>query len=177
MKFKQITLLKTALAALMTCAMVGCGSGDMVGDAVNNANKTNIARIANVYGMFQMKTPGNPGPKDEAELKKFMQDNQEVVNAMGIEDFDAVFTSERDNAPIKVRWGVQGSSRGCYEPVAFETTGVDGVRMVGFCNGTQEEVEDDTTYENMFAGKYKPADTRGDESAIPKFDSNGKQIN
>ena len=164
---------------LVTVCSIGCGSGDLRGDAVNKANPNNVARIANAYGMFQMKTKGNPGPKDEAELKKFMQDplNADQISGMGIEDFDAVFVSERDDEPIKVRWGVQGSSRGCYEPVAFESVGVDGARLVGFCNGTQEEVSDEATYDDMFNGKYKPDVDRTAGGGAPKLDAKGNPVN
>ena len=170
------------LAAVMLIASsIGCGSGDMVGAAVDAANKNNVARVANVYGMFQVRNAKNGymGPKDEAELKEFMRDpaNSETIEKMGIEDVDAVFISERDDEPIKIRWGVQGSSRGCYEAVAFETTGTDSGRLVGSCNGTQEEIDDETTYNEMFDGNYKPETDRTEGGGIPKFDRNGNPIN
>lgn len=178
-KKQQLTGGLLAIAIMCVCAL-GCGTGDPVGDAMKSANTNNISRVANVYGMFQMRNAENGymGPKDEAEFKAFMQDpkNSETMANMGIEDIDGVFISDRDEEPIKIRWGVKGSSRGCYEPVAFESVGVDGARLVGFCIGTQEEVEDDTTYDDMFAGKYKPDTDRTKGGGIPKFDANGNEI-
>lgn len=177
MQKNQLTGLALAFAVFVGMCTTGCGTGDAVGDAVKAANTNNVSRIANIYGMYQMRTDGYKGPKNEDEFKAFMRDpaNAEQVAKMGVDDVDALFTSERDGEPIKVRWNVKGSSRGCYEPVAFETTGADGARLVGFCNGTQEEVSDDATYDDMFKGKYKPPSRDGD-GALPKFDANGNEI-
>jgi len=178
MKRNQLTLLGLAVAGLMTCAMIGCGAGDVVGNAVNDANKTNVARVANAYAMFQMRHAGEGyrGPKDEAELKAFMQENAETMTGMGIDDYDAVFVSERDDEAIKVRWGIKGSSRGCYDAIAFETTGSGGSRLVGFASGLQEEIEDESHYNNLFEGKHKP-DLDRTKGETPKYDSSGNRIN
>ena len=72
MKRNQLTLLGLAIAALTTCSMIGCGSGDVVGNAVRQANKTNVARVANVYAMYQVRN-GYKGPKDQEQLVAFMK--------------------------------------------------------------------------------------------------------
>ena len=112
------------------------------------------------------------------ELRAFLETPEVSANLemMGIDDLDDLFISERDDEAITIRWKVKGSARGCYEPVAFETTGVDGARLVGFANGTFEEVDDDKTYNDMLKGKYKPGNSRN-EAAIPQFDNNGNQKN
>ena len=156
---------------------VGCGTGDEVADFVAKANKNNVSKIASSYVLFQMNNGFN-GPKDAEELKEFLRDPKFAPNLemMGIDsaDMDAMFVSERDNEPIKVRWEVKGSSLGCTEPIAFEATGVKGTRLVAFATGVLEEVDDDQTYNDMFEGKYTPGQSRSD---TPKFDGAGNPIN
>lgn len=158
-------------AAVSLVGIVGCGSGDPTAGMVGSANKHNVSKVASCYSMYQM---GNnfKGPENAEELKAFAKENEQALEMMGIKDLDAIFTSERDNEAIEVRWGVQGSAMGCNEPVSFEKTGKGGVRLVGFANGSLEEVEDDETYDMMLSGKYKPAAGRGG-SEIPDLDKNG----
>jgi hypothetical protein len=58
----------------------------------------------------------------------------------------------------------------------LKKTGVDGSRIVAFGNGVYEEVEDDVTYNEYFSGKHKPEANARKDSAAPKFDKNGNQI-
>ena len=136
-------------------------------------------RLASSYAMYQQKN-GFKGPKNIEEFKTFLKDpkNESLLVTIGFDpaDIDATFTSERDDEEIVIRWGVPGSSRGCYEPVTFEATGVNGVKLVGFANGVFEEVDDEQTIKDMMSGKHKPGDAR-QESSVPKFDKNGNQLN
>lgn len=163
---------------LCTILLVGCGSGDPVGDAVAKVNKHNVSKVASCYALFIMKN-GLKGPKDKKELIKMIQDPSVAgsMEMIGVDPSDAesIFISERDNEEIKIRWGVQGSSQGTNEPVAFESVGVDGVRLVCFATGVLEEVSDDQTYDQMFAGKYTPS--TGRDAVPPKYDDSGRKIN
>ncbi len=162
---------------LCTALLIGCGTGDVITDQVAKANKHNVSKVASCYNLYLMRN-GFKGPKDKAELVKLIQDplvakNMEMI---GVDpaDPEAIFISDRDGEEIKVRWGVKGSSLGTNEPVAFESTGKGGVRLVCLATGVLEEIEDDQTYNDMLAGKYKPPQTRGE---TPKFDGQGNPTN
>ena len=173
---KYLSLL--AVATVSAMLLTGCGSGDPVSDTVGKLNTNNVIRVASCYAMFQQKN-NYKGPKNMKEFKAFLNkpENSSSLDMMGIDasEIDSVFISERDEEEIVVRWKVPGSQRGCYEPVAFEKTGSDGSRRVGFANGVFEDVDDEKTYNDMLTGKYKPGSYRQDAS-IPKFDKNGNKI-
>jgi hypothetical protein len=144
---------------LVACCASGCGGDDGGAGALAEANSTNIQRLANLYFTFQTNHDFR-GPKDEAEFKAFLQSfNPEKLKRIGIDPgaIDALFVSERDSHPFKIRYGVQGSAMGSGEPVVFESTGADGKRQVGFLNMTQREV-DAAEYDELWAGKGQPAE-------------------
>jgi len=175
---KKLSLQGLCVAALLSSVLaMGCGSGDSISSQVAAANKNNVSRVANCYSLYQDRN-GYKGPKNLEELKTFLQSPTVTTNLdlMGIDNVDDIFISERDDEEIVIRYNVRGSNRGCYEPVSFEKSGVDGVRLVGFANGTYEEVDDDQTYQDMLNGKYKPGNAR-QEAVVPKMDKNGNQIN
>jgi len=168
---------KWLVGLLFSALLFGCGKGDQIADDVAKANKNNVSKVASCYALFLMRN-NFKGPKNKEELVKMIQDpavagNMEMIG-VDTSNVDEIFISERDNEEIKVRWGVKGSSLGTNEPISFESTGVGGVRLVCFATGVLEEVEDDQTYNDMFAGKYKPPQTRDD---TPKYDRDGNKIN
>ena len=136
---------------------VGCGGGNFAETVVQEANKTNVQKVANCYAMYQFSN-NFKGPKDKESFVAFLGDAKflQSLESMGIDpaDIEAIFTSERDNEEIKIRWGVPGSSRGSKEPVAFEATGVDGTRLVAFTDSRAKEVTDASEYDLMLSGKY-----------------------
>jgi hypothetical protein len=144
---------------LVGALVVGCGGGDSGADAVRNANQTNMQRLANLYFSYQSRHDW-AGPKDEAALKQFVAEfDPEKLALIGVDPgaVDALFVSERDGQPFKVRYGVRGSMMGSSEPVIFEATGVDGKRQVGFLNMTQRDV-DAAEYDALWAGKGPAAE-------------------
>lgn len=169
---------KGRLFASLLCMslLIGCSSGDPTKDLVAEMNKTNVQKVAGCYSYFQMQNRF-AGPEDKGDLLDIIRDaaSAATMEMMGIDpsDAEAIFVSENDGQEIKIRWGVRGSSQGCYEPVAFEATGVDGMRLVAYPTGKVEEVTDDQTYNDLFEGKYKPSAGR---DAAPKFDSAGNPI-
>jgi hypothetical protein len=143
---------------LVACCAVGCGGDDDGAGALAEANASNIQRLTNLYFTFQANNDFR-GPKDEAEFKAFLTGyNPEKLKRIGIDPatIAALFVSERDNQPFKIRYGVRGSAMGSTEPVVFEATGVDGKRQVGFLSFTQREV-DPAEYDALWAGKGQPA--------------------
>ena len=165
------------IAAFIGSFLAGCGSGNIIKDTVEKLNKHNISRVANCYHFYQ-KLNDYDGPKDLEEFKAFLTnpEYQSNLEMMGIDqnNIDAIFVSERDNQEIKIRWGVEGSAMGSYEPVAFESVGVEGVRLIGFTNGTFDEVEDQETYDEMLHGNYKAQVGRAE--SYPRFDKFGNEI-
>jgi hypothetical protein len=138
---------------VVVCCALGCGDDGGAG-ALAEANSTNIQRLTNLYFTFQSNNDFR-GPKDEAEFKAFLTGyNPEKLKRIGIDPatIDALFVSDRDSQPFKIRYGVRGNAMGSTEAVVFESTGVDGKRQVGFLNFTQREV-DAAEYDALWAGK------------------------
>jgi hypothetical protein len=153
-----------ALSGLCTTALVlafvGC-SGDDTADQIAAVNKSNIQRVSNLYAAYQ-NMKNSSGPKTEAELKEFVKTyDPSKLSAMGVDanNLDAVFVSERDGQPFKVKYGVAGG-RGAVAAVVFEATGKDGRKQVGFTGGTVEDV-DDSRYKQLWDGKAAPPATPG----------------
>ncbi len=146
------------LAAIMLfflaiCA--GCGSGNNPNAAIAQANKTNLQRLSNLYVKYQM-TNRFKGPKDEVEFRKFISsaNNSETLALMGVDpnEIDELFICESDGEPFAIRYNVPSGTRGSTEPVVFQKTGSDGMRMVGFLNMVQRKVNDEE-YERLFNAK------------------------
>src|SRR5262249_43122293 len=134
-------------------ALVGCSSDQArIRAEVAAMNKSNIQRLSNIYAGHQNYKNGK-GPKDEAEIKAFIKAyDPEMLTAMGFDQghIDKAFTSERDGAAFKIRYGV-GGGKGSVDPVVFEATGKDGKKQVGYTGGKVEDV-DDATYTSLWAG-------------------------
>ncbi|MDA7902827.1 hypothetical protein N9B31_04135 [Mariniblastus sp.] len=173
--------IRGALASAMVAIVLvaGCTGGNTVEQIVGDINSNNTMRIASSYVMFQFKN-NYKGPKNKEDFVKFLNDPENSLNLemMGFDmnDIESVLISERDNEEIQIRWGVKGSQRGCYEPLAFEKTGVDGVRFVAFGNGKFEEIDDEATYNDFFSGKHKPEENARKDSSAPKVDKNGNIV-
>jgi hypothetical protein len=102
------------------------------------------------------------GPKDEADLTKFIKEfDPAKLKMMGIDpgDVGKLLVSERDGKPFRVRYGV-GGGRGSVSPVVFEQDGKDGKKQVGFTGGKVEDV-DDATYKAYLSGKDPGAPPSG----------------
>ena len=120
---------------------------------LRRSNSTRSKQLANLYMMYQA-NHGWVGPKDEQEFRKFIEEvNPQSLEKMGVEitDMDALFTSERDGEPFKVRYGIHGGM-GASDPVIFETKGKGGKRMVGFTAMRQVEVETDAEFNQLWEG-------------------------
>jgi hypothetical protein len=107
-----------AVAIMLTSlAAVGGCSGDSPDNRVAAMNDSNIKRLANLYQAFRLRK-NMTGPKDEAMLKQFIQQEMPRRNLermlVNPDDVDALFTSERDGAgrPLWSEWrtGIVGSS-------------------------------------------------------------------
>jgi hypothetical protein len=148
------------LAVVASAALLaGCGGAADPADALAQANSSNIQRLANLYVSFQSRNEWR-GPADEAAFKGFIRAySPDKLKRIGVDPaaVDALFISERDNGPFKIRYGVPGSAMGSSDPVIFESTGVDGRRQVGFLSMTQREV-DAAEYDQLWSGNAAPVE-------------------
>ncbi|QDT69832.1 hypothetical protein MalM25_27740 [Planctomycetes bacterium MalM25] len=136
------------IAGLLT----GCG-GDSIDARVAALNSTNIQKLYNCYSLFQHYN-GYRAPKDEAEFKEFLLRPRYAKNLSRMQidpaNLDAIFVSERDGEPFRIRYGVNGLGD---KAIVFEATGVEGRRLVAM----QEAQElDDAEYEAHWSGKKRP---------------------
>ncbi len=133
--------------------LAGCGGAD-ANSMIADANDTNVKRLATLYSFFHIRNKYK-GPKNEGQLREFIESQDaDRLKRGGIDasKLDELFVSERDGEPFVIRYGVNTVIRGPALPVVFETTGVDGMRQVGFTNGPMKEVDNDE-YDRLMAGK------------------------
>jgi hypothetical protein len=150
------TIRYTAAVAAAGLVLGIAGCGDQNAKQLADMNKSNIQRLGNLYAAFQNQK-NNRGPKDEAEFKEFIKEyDPNKLKTMGVDagNVDAVFVSERDGQPFKIRYKV-GGGRGSSDAVIFEQAGKDGKKQVGYTGGKIEDV-DDATYAQLWAPKGKP---------------------
>jgi hypothetical protein len=123
------------LLVLVPCLLAGCGS--KVTRADLPSEEKHILKLASLYSDFRAKN--GRAPSNIKELKDFAgRMSKEDREARGLEDLEQAFTSPRDNQPYKVvppqavRPAGKGGPPGPPMPmvIIYETTGVDGKRMV-----------------------------------------------
>ncbi len=117
-------------------------------------NDTNVERVRNMYSMF-MESHSMKGPKSKEQLKKFITTNARakvLMERIGLDrdEFDNYFVGMRDEEEIVVRWGLNGFAD---HAIAFEKTGVDGMRYIAL--GDAQEFSEEE-YDDWFDGTTKP---------------------
>jgi hypothetical protein len=147
------SLILAFLFSTLTMSVVGCG--DPRASEVAAMNDSNIKRVVNLYGAFQV-THAWHGPKDEGELRDFVAGHglpDKNFEMMGIDpkNLEAAFVSERDRKPFKVRYGVTGGP-GAVAALVFEEDGVNGKRNVAF-NGPFVEEVNANRYNDLWEGR------------------------
>lgn len=144
------------LLSLLLLISVGCGPSQKSDNIAADLNKTNIQRVAtafNAYAIFNdMKSP-----QSKEEIVEFVRTSDRIdrtIKAMGIDrnKFNEVFISSVDGEEFVVRYQSRIKPMGGAVPIAFEKTGVDGIRRVGLSNGKIVEA-DEATYERLMKGK------------------------
>lgn len=140
-----------AIAIAIFAGLTGCGK-DKNAKEVGAMNTSNIQRLANMYSAFQNQK--GRGPKSEVEFKEFITGYDTAkLEMMGIKDAGAIFVSDRDSKPFKIRFNV-GGGRGSVDAVVFEAEGQAGTKQVGYTGGRVEDV-DESSYAQLWAGKGK----------------------
>lgn len=147
--------------------VVGCGSADH-SELVRAANDTNIKKAASLYQLYASRF-GYVGPKSKEELTTFLTTNDKIernLKLMGIDrgQIENYFVSENDGEEFDFRWGVfvNPDLERAREPVVFERTGRDGVRLVMLSNRRVLEVTDNRKYEALRNGKVSRDDARSE---------------
>lgn len=154
-KFVPVSLV---VGLMVLVGVAGCRRSPEAADLLAQANETNIQRLANLYVAFQSRNDWR-GPTDEADFKAFLKGwNPTKLANIGVDPnaIEDLFISTRDGMPFKIRYGIPGHIMGSDAAVIFESTGVDGKRMVGLLNMTTQEV-DPAEYERLWSAK--PAST------------------
>lgn len=130
--------------ALAAVSLVGCGRSDLSGDMLAAANSENVERLSSLYLAFHARNNFR-GPRDMEEFRGFIQKlRPQILERVGVDpnNIDAVFVSERDGEPFRIRFGVPGSPMGVGAPVVFESAGEGGQMMVGFLDMTERLVDE-----------------------------------
>ena len=140
---------------LMLTVLVGCGDGL---PTMKDLNNTNIQRVHSMYRIY-MNQNNNQGPKSKEDLVKFLSSDNTAKTLVGrmeldVNNLDQYFVSERDNEPFKIRWELTGIAD---HAIVFETTGVEGKRLVAFTRPRELESNE---YEGYLSGDLK-ADSPG----------------
>lgn len=155
-------VLKKLLSGWAILAMVltfsGC-NGDRVGlaDFAAEHNKLNIQKINNAYLLMAAKNDFR-GPASETAFRDFLANDQRVTDNlefMGIDrsELDQYFVG-RDGERLTIRYGLSGLDPSSSAPLVFESSGVDGIRQVGFSNWTIKEI-DEEEFKRLLKSKRK----------------------
>jgi hypothetical protein len=115
--------------ALALAPLAGCTQGPTKTDLP--PEEKHILKLASLYSDFRGKN--GRAPKTMDELKSFARRmSPDDLRARGIDDIDKAFTSPRDNQPYKLAPPQPPKRGGPPFPmvIVYETTGVDGKRMV-----------------------------------------------
>jgi len=151
----MVRLIALFVVMVVVSTSVGCSHG---GVDFTEHNDTNVERVRNMYAMY-MSSNSMRGPKNKEQLKKFITTNNRariLMERIGLnrDEFDNYFTGTRDKEELVVRWGLRGGGHA----IAFEKTGVDGMRFIAL--GDAKEFDEDA-YESWLDGSTKPATPQG----------------
>lgn len=96
--------------------------------------------VVSLYGMAR--TVQGRAPADEERFKSFIAEKgAKTLERVKVTSADELLTSERDGQPFMVIYGKPPTGVNP-DVIAFEQTGVDGKRQVGFGMGHVQEVDE-----------------------------------
>ena len=130
-------------AILAASVLTGCDDGAGRTKGSGEAHLRSLVALYNSAGNQQGRAPTS-----EAELRDYVVANaQQVLERLEIASFDELLISERDGQPFVVLYGKPPKG---VRPdiIAYEQTGIDGKRLVGFSLGNIEEV-DETAFREL----------------------------
>lgn len=142
--------------AFLAVLIIGCSESDKSTELAAELNATNIQKVANAYSLYANMN-NFQSPKSKDELIEFIKTGDGIdysLDAMDInrDEFQDMFVSSVDGEEFIINFKARISAMGGGSPIAFEKTGVDGIRRVGMSNGKIVEADKDT-YERLMKGK------------------------
>ncbi len=156
MQFNYIFAI-SSLLIFSCCLTLGCSNDPAASGLarIKELNSTNVAKVRTCFIMYESRT--KRWPKNQDELTRVLTSGQgrldRALERIGVssESFEEIFVSERDGKPLKIKWGIKMHPERIM-PVAFEETGVDGVRLVAA--DVLLEVDNDEEYNKLWNGEY-----------------------
>lgn len=135
------------LAALFT---LGCSNGSQAAREKQTSHLRTLISFYNAAGRAQ-----GAAPKSEEELKAYIEaKGKEVLDRLEIPSVDELFVSERDGQPFTVFYGKK--PKGVRpDVIAYEKSGVDGKRRVGFDLGMIQEFNE-TEFRELVPADAEP---------------------
>lgn len=132
-------LLLVGLVAAPLAMVAGCTSGNS--SAATEAS--NLKPLAVMYGQYVREHRGQKPPNENA-FKEFVQAQPaDRLQALGVENSDSLFVSQRDNQPFTILYGdatIAGPDG--MQIIAYESQGRDGVRWIAGDLGNVQEITD-----------------------------------
>ncbi|QDT75518.1 hypothetical protein [Lacipirellula limnantheis] len=123
----------TLCLALAVSAAAGCGGSD------SEVRKQGFSHVRLLTSLHTRVTSSlGRYPKDEAEFKAALVQDNVSPEALKVNSIDDLFISERDGQPLVVVYGQPPAGS---DLVVYEQTGVNGMRQVGHRIGVIEEVD------------------------------------
>lgn len=154
----------SATAGVLAMVVVSLGLASCGKHGAPPKVESNLHTLMTFYGRYTAQHQGQR-PSDADALKKYIgSQSPDQLAKMEITDVDSLFVSPRDGQPYVMRYGVlppPATPLGG-TVVAYEQTGVDGKRYVGFDLGSAEEV-DETRFRTLV-----PDATGGAAAAAPE---------
>lgn len=152
---KKLVLI--SLALFLIAPLSGCR--DNVSAKISDLTKAHVKKVAIMYKMYSEANQFQ-GPKDEEELKTWVQDENRAATlarfGVDVSQFDSYLISDRTGDKLDIRWGVKSRPMAPPYPVVYEPNELDGTRHVGMAGGKTLEVDNDEYFEELKQGKYKP---------------------
>jgi len=105
--------------------------------------ESSLVQISVLFGRYSSRHRGR-GPGSEAEFRRFIAEHgRRSLTAAAVSSIDELLTSPRDKQPFQVRYGLKAGPPGTPggRIVAYETTGVNGSRLVVDPLGKVREVD------------------------------------
>lgn len=154
-------LLGVVALTVFAISSIGC-EGERA-KKIGQYTEGNIKKMSMIYNVYTASN-GYKGPKDEAQLKEWLDSegcNKAKMLKFNIDvaKIDDYLVSERTGEKFEIRWGVDSVPMGPPRPVIFEATAVDGIRQVGVAGGGDIlDVDTDEEYDELMSGVYVPDD-------------------
>jgi hypothetical protein len=131
-----LALVTVALVTVALVTVAGCGSKQQQARELQTSHLRTLIMFYNTAGRSLGHAPDN-----EAQLREYIEAHgKPALEKVQITSIDELFRSERDGQPFVVVY--RKRPKGIRQDVvAYEQTGVDGKRQVGFDLGMIEEFD------------------------------------